>query len=56
MSKEEPPSEEGLRNARERFGRARRILDAAKQQEITFDPFVEWTPESDEESEDEKNA
>lgn len=51
MSNKEPPSEEGLRNARERFGRARRILDAARRED-GFDPFVEWTPESEEENED----
>ena len=51
MSKEEPPSEEGLHNARERFRKARNILDTAKQ-ELDFDPPVDWTPELDEENED----
>jgi len=62
---EKPPSKEGLRNARERFSKARSILDTARQeregldldaamQETDFDPPVDWTPELDKENEDER--
>ena len=50
-----PPSKEGLRNARERFSKARNILENARR-ELDFDPPVDWTPELDKENEDEKDA
>lgn len=46
VPKEKPPSKEGLKNARERFHRARLILDAARR-EGDFDPSIAWTPETD---------
>ena len=55
MSNEEPPSEEGLRKAIERFSKASRILKEAMQESI-FDPPVDWTPEMDKEESNEKDA
>jgi len=51
------PSKEGLKNARERFHRARLILERAKG-ELDFDPPVDWIPELNRKNKNEnkKNA